>query len=80
MEIIQQWLALQEKHKGRETPNIRAFFVIHHAVDADNKLMFTAADLETVGNQPGLEIDKLFEECQRLSGLSDDDEEGLKKN
>ena len=75
----QDWHTLQEKYKGKNTPNIRAFFVIHHAVDSDNNLLFTVDDVEAVGNQPGLEIDKLFDACQELSGLSNEDEAALKK-
>jgi len=76
----QRWLELKDRVGDAEIPNIRAFFVIHHVVDEDNKLMFTIDDLEAVGNQSGLEIDKLFVAAQRLSGLSDDDEVDLKKS
>ena len=73
----QSWLEF--KGEGEEVPNVRAFFVIHHVVDENDKLLFTIDDLEAVGNQPGVEIDKIFTAAQELSGLSDEDEEELKK-
>ena len=75
----QRWLEVKERCGNEEIPNIRAFFIIHHVVDENNKLMFTLEDIEAIGNQSGLEIDKLFTAAQRLSGLSDDDESELKK-
>lgn len=75
----QRWLELKERCGNEEIPNIRAFFVIHHVVDENDKPMFDLDDLEAIGNLPGLEIDKLFTAAQRLSGLSDDDESELKK-
>ena len=74
----QRYAKIKNAEEG-VTPNIRAFFLVHHIVGDDNKPLFGVKDVSALGEQPADEMDKLFSVCQSLSGFSDSDEEQLKK-
>ncbi len=74
----QRYNNIKNLEKG-VTPNIRAFFIVHHIVDADGKLLFTVDDVESISKQPPVDMDKVFAKCQELSGFSDEDEKQLAK-
>jgi len=67
------------KSKKGIIPNLRAFFLVHCIVDEKGELMFGLEDVDALGEQGAAEIDKLFEVAQKLSGLTAEDEETLKK-
>lgn len=60
--------------------NVRAKLVIRSLCDEDGLRVFEDADLESVGNLPASELDKVFEVAQRISGLKKEDIEELTKN
>lgn len=61
--------------------NIRASLVIRSLVDNETGVrLFTDAEIAEVGAMPASVIDKLYEHCQRLSGLGAKDAEELEKN
>src|SRR3990167_1006968 len=60
-------------------PNLRSFYLVHHIVDEHGELMFSVDDIDALGRQSARDIDKLFEVCQKLSSLTNDDVDALKK-
>lgn len=60
-------------------PGIRASVVVRCAVDDDGGRIFTDADVELVGAKNGKAIDRIFDKASRLSGITPEDIEELKK-
>lgn len=69
---------------GRKTHtdlrNMRAKLVQLSAVDENGLPLFDKADVMKLGNMNAAALDRLFETCQRLSGLSDEDVAELEGN
>lgn len=59
--------------------NMRAKLVAVSAVNEDGSQMFDPADLMRLGQSNAAALDRLFETCQRLSGLSEDDVKELEE-
>lgn len=57
--------------------NARAKLVILCAVDEAGALLFSSDDLNALGRKNAKPLDRLFDECKRLTGLSDDDVDKL---
>lgn len=53
--------------------NARAKLIILCAVDEAGHLLFTADDLNMLGRKNAKPLDRLFDACRKLAGLSDDD-------
>ena len=68
-----------ERDKKMGVKNIRASLVVRCITEAGVRL-FTDAEMDQVGSMPASVIDKLYEHCQRLSGLGPKDAEELEKN
>lgn len=67
------------KRRDVNTENIRARLAVRCLVDDKGERLFTDAEASVVG---GLRVDvlqRIFEAAQRLSGVSDDDVDELKK-
>lgn len=60
--------------------NYRAKLVALSAVDESGAPLFDRADVMRLGNSNSAALDRLYEACQRLSGLSDEDIEELTEN
>jgi hypothetical protein len=60
--------------------NYRAKLVALCAVDDAGDPLFDKADVMRLGNANSAALDRLYEACQRLSGLSDEDIEELTEN
>jgi len=60
--------------------NIRASLVVRCITDEAGVRLFTDSEIAEVGAMPASVIDKLYEHCQRLSGLGAKDAEELEKN
>ena len=70
-----------ERDIKKGVKNIRASLVIRALVDNETGVrLFTDAEIAEVGAMPASVIDKLYEHCQRLSGLGAKDAEDLEKN
>ena len=71
-----------ERDKKMGVKNIRASLVARCLVtDSEAGVrLFTDAEMDQVGSMPASVIDKLYEHCQRLSGLGAKDAEELEKN
>lgn len=57
--------------------NARAKLVILCAIDETDALLFSAEDLNALGRKNAKPLDRLFDACKRLAGLSDDDVDKL---
>jgi len=60
--------------------NIRASLVVRCLTDETGVRLFTDTEIAQVGAMPSSVIDKLYEHCQRLSGLGAKDAEELEGN
>ena len=69
-----------ERDKKMGVKNIRASLVVRCITDEAGVRLFTDAEIDQVGSMPASVIDKLYEHCQRLSGLGAKDAEELEKN
>ena len=57
--------------------NIRAKLAIHSICDEKGKTIFTAKDVEVLGNKSAAALQRVFDVASRLSGISDKDVEEL---
>ena len=60
--------------------NARAKLIVLCAVDEDGRPLFTSEDLRALGSKNAKPLDRLFEACQTLVGLSDDDVKAMTEN
>jgi len=57
--------------------NARAKLIVLCAVDGEGRMLFTPDDLAALGRKNARPLDRLFEACQKLTGLSGDDVDKL---
>lgn len=57
--------------------NARAKLIILCAVDEDGRLLFTKEDLGSLGRKNAAPIDRLFDACRKLAGMSPEDVDKL---
>jgi hypothetical protein len=57
--------------------NARAKLIILCAVDDAGRLLFTPDDLNVLGRKNAKPLDRLFDACRKLAGLSEDDVDKL---
>jgi len=69
-----------ERDIKKGVKNIRASLVVRCITDEAGVRLFTDSEIAEVGAMPASVIDKLYEHCQRLSGLGAKDAEDLEKN
>lgn len=69
-----------ERDIKKGVKNIRASLVVRCIIDEAGVRLFTDAEVDTVGSMPASVVDKLYEHCQKLSGLGAKDSEELEKN
>lgn len=60
--------------------NARAKLVVRCVVDLDGNRMFTDADVAALGEKSASALQRIFDTCRRLSGLTDDDINELTEN
>jgi hypothetical protein len=60
--------------------NARAKLIVLCAVDEAGRLLFSADDLNVLGRKNAKPLDRLFDACRKLAGLSEDDVEKLTEN
>ena len=69
---------LDELEKGVSI-NLRATFLVHCIVDESNELMFDMDDVEALSQKSSVDMDKLFNDAQRVNGLIDSEAKTKKK-
>lgn len=57
--------------------NARAKLIVLCAVGEDNRPLFTAEDVRRLGDKNAAPIDRLFDECRKLAGMSENDVDRL---
>ena len=60
--------------------NIRARLVAMSAIDEEGERLFTAKEANELGDKSATALNRLFEVCCRLSGITSDDVDKLEKN
>ncbi|MDT0305061.1 hypothetical protein [Streptomonospora wellingtoniae] len=63
--------------KRLKLDNVRAKFVAKSVVDAQGNQVFSTADVAALGRKNAAVLNRVFEACQKLSGLTDDDVDEL---
>jgi hypothetical protein len=69
-----------DKDRKMNLDNIRARLVVLCCVDEHGDRIFENADLGWLGNKSGSALARVYEVCQRLSGLTNGDVKALEKN
>lgn len=59
---------------------VRATLLVYSIVDEDGNLIFDSSDIESLGNKPIHDLQKLYNSAIKLNALSDDDLEALEGN
>lgn len=59
---------------------LRARTVALHACDEQGDLLFTLEQVEALGQKNAAALDRVFEKCRRMSGITDGDVEELEGN
>lgn len=57
--------------------NARAKLIVLCAVDAEGRPLFTSDDLNALGRKNAAPLDRLFDACQKLAGMSREDVDKL---
>jgi hypothetical protein len=60
--------------------NARAKLIVLCAVDEQGNLLFSPDDLNMLGRKNAKPLDRLFDACRKLAGLSEDDVDKLTEN
>lgn len=60
--------------------NARAKLIVLCAVDAEGRALFTPDDLRALGRKNAAPLDRLFDMCRKLAGMSENDVETLTEN
>jgi hypothetical protein len=70
---------IQQRGNSRQMNmrNARAKLIVLCAVDEGGRRMFSEADVSALGKKNAKPLDRLFDACRRLSGLSEDDVDKL---
>ena len=73
---------LDTKGKGdaKRLQNFRARFVASCIVDDDGNRLFSDKDIVALGKKSSAPISRLFDECRKLNGMTDEDVEELEKH
>ena len=69
-----------DKQRNVSMKNMRARLVAMSAINEEGERLFTAAEATQLGDKSATALNRLFEVCCRLSGITSDDVEKLEKN
>ena len=69
-----------DKQRNVTMSNMRARLVAISAIDEKGERLFTAKEAEQLGSKSATALNRLFEVCCKLSGITDTDVEDLEKN
>ncbi len=68
------------KDRKENFANLRARLTVLCIVGEDGKPLFSVKDVEALGNKSAAALDRVFEACQRLSGLAKKDVDEIAGN
>ena len=69
-----------DKQRNVSMKNMRARLVAMSAINEEGERLFTAAEATQLGDKSATALNRLFEVCCRLSGITSDDVEKLEGN
>ena len=58
---------------NKDLTNMRAKMVVNCLIDEDGNRLFKSSDAKQLGEKNALVVNRLFDECRKLSGMGDDD-------
>lgn len=70
----------EQRARGQDLTNIRAFVVCLCACDESGKRLFTDSDVEALGDKNAAALDKIFWAALKLNRIGSGDIDELKKN
>lgn len=73
----QRWESGQDEKMRK---NVRASLIVMAVVDDDGKLMFSADDIEALGEKSATAMDRVFAAIQRINKMADEDIEAAAEN
>ena len=70
---------IQQRGNSRQMNlrNARAKLIVMCAVDAEGRPLFTEDDIRALGRKNAKPLERLFDACRKLAGLSEDDVDKL---
>ena len=69
-----------DKQRNVTMTNMRARLVALSAIDEEGERLFTAKEATELGGKSATALNRLFEVCCRLSGITSEDVDALEKN
>ena len=69
-----------DKQRNVTMTNMRARLVALSAIDEEGDRLFTSKEAKELGDKSATALNRLFEVCCRLSGITSDDVDALEKN
>ena len=69
-----------DKQRNVTMTNMRARLVALSAIDEEGERLFTAKEATELGDKSATALNRLFEVCCRLSGITSEDVDKLEKN
>lgn len=69
-----------DKQRNVKMANMRARLVAMSAIDEEGERLFTAKEAEQLGEKSATALNRLFEVCCKLSGITESDVDTLEKN
>jgi len=69
-----------DKQRNVTMTNMRARLVALSAIDEEGERLFTAKEATELGDKSATALNRLFEVCCRLSGITSEDVDALEKN
>ena len=69
-----------DKQRNISMANMRARLVAMSAIDDQGERLFTNKEASQLGDKSATALNRLFEVCCRLSGITSDDVDKLEKN
>ena len=69
-----------DKQRNISMSNMRARLVAISAIDEQGERLFTSKEAAQLGDKSATALNRLFEVCCRLSGITSDDVDQLEKN
>ena len=71
---------LDSKGNAKKLQNFRARFIASCIVDDDGNRLFSDKDIVSLGRKSSAPVSRLFDECRKLNGMTDEDVEELEGN
>lgn len=79
-DLFEASMAPKGNSKKPNLDNFRARLIVQCAVDEEGNRLFNNGDVKWIGEKSAKSISRVFDECQGMNGLTDDDVNELTEN